>query len=184
MQRWQSRTGVQPSLLMCGDFNSTPNSPLHQLITSGQLNYKGIAAKQVSGQESHGGVYRELPPILLPQCLFINGNCTYASEKKAINAINYELSHCLGVIKSSNEPHTLEEATTMQNNGATVDYIFYSENNRPEGANVSQRIVNLELQGCLSHISAKDIGKIGGIPNVYHSSDHMPVVAQFRVTVK
>ncbi|XP_026689780.2 protein angel homolog 2 [Ciona intestinalis] len=187
MQNSLKQTGIHPSLVLCGDFNSTPSSPLYQFVTSGHINYQGMSAKQISGQSTSGGLNRELPAVLLPQCLNINGDCTQSPDESSLHGIKHTLTHGFGNIMSSNQPHKLDEATTMQNNGATVDYIFYSENNKLNvtscQSNQPKFCVKLKLRGRLSHSLAKDVYKVGGIPNTLHSSDHLPVLAEFGVSL-
>ena len=41
LDKYREKTGFQLPLVVCGDFNSTPFSPVFNLITSGVLNYNG-----------------------------------------------------------------------------------------------------------------------------------------------
>ena len=41
MKEYLIKAGYQLPLVMCGDFNSTPFSPVYDLITSGWLHYGG-----------------------------------------------------------------------------------------------------------------------------------------------
>lgn len=43
-------SGRRMPIIMCGDFNSTPHSPLYDFVTSGKLNFQGLLKAQVSGQ--------------------------------------------------------------------------------------------------------------------------------------
>ncbi|XP_030620842.1 protein angel homolog 1 [Chanos chanos] len=77
--------GRSPEVILCGDLNSLPNTPLYQFITSGQLCYHGLPAWMISGQEdlSYKTHYRRLYAPLWPDTLGINDNCQYTSDHKA-----------------------------------------------------------------------------------------------------
>ena len=41
LEKYRNKIGYQLPLLICGDFNSTPFSPLFDLVTTGELIYEG-----------------------------------------------------------------------------------------------------------------------------------------------
>ncbi|XP_033844709.1 protein angel homolog 1-like [Periophthalmus magnuspinnatus] len=78
------RKGEDCNIILCGDFNSIPHTPLYQLITKGELYFQGLPAWMISGQEdlsykSH--VYRLYAP-LWPNTLRISDSCQYTSANK------------------------------------------------------------------------------------------------------
>ncbi|KAL4613187.1 hypothetical protein GN956_G23416, partial [Arapaima gigas] len=82
---WKSK-GVHCPIILCGDFNALPNTPLYQLITTGQLYYHGMPAWMVSGQEdlSYKMHQRMLCAPLWPTNLGISNSCQYlAGHKRA-----------------------------------------------------------------------------------------------------
>lgn len=111
--------------------------------------------------------------------------------------------HQLAPLRSSSDDHrTADEATTTQNRGITVDFIFYSpppqncaesgEKNASAKSDSSGKPASavqpscaggggVELIGRLSSCTAQDIRDVNSIPNSEHSSDHLPVVAQFQL---
>ncbi|XP_020841871.1 protein angel homolog 1 isoform X1 [Phascolarctos cinereus] len=66
-------------IILCGDLNSVPDSPLYNFIRSGQLQYQGMPAWKVSGQEdfSHQLYQRKLLTPLWPSSLGITDSCQY-----------------------------------------------------------------------------------------------------------
>uniref|UniRef100_A0A8C8R5T5 Protein angel homolog 1 n=1 Tax=Pelusios castaneus TaxID=367368 RepID=A0A8C8R5T5_9SAUR len=68
-------------VILCGDFNAVPDSPLYKFIRNGQLFYNGMPAWKVSGQEdfSHQLHQRKLQTPLWHSCLGITDNCQYVT---------------------------------------------------------------------------------------------------------
>ncbi|KAG7510094.1 hypothetical protein JOB18_013089 [Solea senegalensis] len=75
--------GEHCNIVLCGDFNSVPNMPLYQLITTGTLYYRGLPAWMVSGQEdlSFKTHFHRLSVPLWHSCLGITDNCQYSASK-------------------------------------------------------------------------------------------------------
>ncbi|XP_021101685.1 protein angel homolog 1 isoform X9 [Heterocephalus glaber] len=74
--------GSHCPIILCGDLNSTPNSPLYNFIRDGELHYDGMPAWKVSGQEdfSHQLYQRKLQAPLWPSSLGINDCCQYVTS--------------------------------------------------------------------------------------------------------
>lgn len=78
-------TGGHPdmysAIIMCGDFNSEPNSDIYKLILMGSLDYEGIKIRDISGQKEDGGYRRgtdaRLEKNFFPSKVGINDNCQY-----------------------------------------------------------------------------------------------------------
>ncbi|NXJ78474.1 ANGE1 protein, partial [Trogon melanurus] len=68
-------------VILCGDLNSVPDSPLYKFIRNGELSYYGMPAWKVSGQEdfSQQLYSRKLPAPLWPSSLGITDNCQYVT---------------------------------------------------------------------------------------------------------
>ncbi|XP_038600267.1 protein angel homolog 1 isoform X2 [Tachyglossus aculeatus] len=69
-------------IILCGDLNSVPNSPLYDFIRKGRLRYRGIPVWKVSGQEdfSHQLYQRKLSTPLWPSSLGISDSCQYTAS--------------------------------------------------------------------------------------------------------
>lgn len=72
--------GLLPTVL-CGDFNSTPNSPLVDFITSSFLNYSNMSATEIAGYDYKKGHSRVIPSPLLPPSMNIGPNCMYTEPE-------------------------------------------------------------------------------------------------------
>ncbi|NXG20359.1 ANGE2 protein, partial [Grallaria varia] len=198
-------------IIICGDFNSVPGSPLYRFIKEGKLNYEGLAIGKVSGQEQFPRGQRILSIPIWPKKLGISQNCVYeirqqqkeedAGEKLeeakldntqeiviATEKLSSKLQHHfkLSSVYSHYFPETgIPEVTTCHSRSAvTVDYIFYSAANddtvAQPGAEDSFR-GGLKLLGRLALLAEKDLWTVNGLPNENNSSDHLPLLAEFRL---
>ncbi|NXL93498.1 ANGE1 protein, partial [Alectura lathami] len=68
-------------IILCGDLNSVPDSPLYKFIRNGQLSYHGMPAWKVSGQEDFSQQLhtRKLLAPLWPSSLGVTDSCQYAA---------------------------------------------------------------------------------------------------------
>ncbi|XP_038205700.1 protein angel homolog 2 isoform X1 [Arvicola amphibius] len=197
-------------IIMCGDFNSVPGSPLYSFIKEGKLNYEGLAIGKVSGQEQSSRGQRILSIPIWPPDLGISQSCVYETqqvpragktdsglteaplEKTEVGVsaenVSSHLQHhfSLSSVYSHYLPDTgLPEVTTCHSQSAiTVDYIFYSAEKedaaRGPGAEVAL-VGGLKLLARLSLLTEQDLWTVNGLPNEHSSSDHLPLLAKFRL---
>ncbi|XP_009992270.1 PREDICTED: protein angel homolog 1 [Chaetura pelagica] len=68
-------------VILCGDLNSVPDSPLYKFIRNGELSYHGMPAWKVSGQEDFSQQYysRKLLAPLWPSSLGVTDRCQYVT---------------------------------------------------------------------------------------------------------
>ncbi|XP_036887167.1 protein angel homolog 1 isoform X3 [Sturnira hondurensis] len=73
--------GSHCPIILCGDLNSVPDSPLYNFIRDGELQYHGMPAWKVSGQEdfSHQLYQKKLQAPLWPSTLGITDCCQYVT---------------------------------------------------------------------------------------------------------
>lgn len=64
-------------VLLCGDMNSTPHSPLVNFITTSALDYSNLSAIVIAGYFEPSGIKRAIPKPLFPQEMCIGANCMY-----------------------------------------------------------------------------------------------------------
>ncbi|XP_069624611.1 protein angel homolog 2 isoform X3 [Ranitomeya imitator] len=196
-------------IVLCGDFNSVPGSPLHRFIKEGRLHYEGMTIGKVSGQEKYHKGQRILSIPIWPRSLGINQKCVYESperdqeqpekcseeqtkqpdewtaesDKRVESSLHHHFS--LSSVYSHYFPDTgLPEITTCHSKSAiTVDYIFYSAaNNDVYGQPGSDMACNrLQLLGRLSLLNEQDLWSVNGLPNETNSSDHLSLLAKFRL---
>ncbi|XP_007530197.1 protein angel homolog 1 isoform X2 [Erinaceus europaeus] len=74
--------GTHCPIILCGDLNSVPDSPLYNFVRDGELQYHGMPAWKVSGQEdfSHQLYQRKLQAPLWPRSLGITDCCQYVTS--------------------------------------------------------------------------------------------------------
>ncbi|KAM6964897.1 protein angel homolog 2 [Aplochiton taeniatus] len=188
-------------VVMCGDFNSTPWSPLYSFLTQGSLKYDSLTIGMVSGQGDSGRGGRVLSVPIWPESLGINQQCQYQPRpKRAIScltveespdtdppkqedpAINSSIQHSLRlqsvyghVLKHGGKP----EVTTCHSRSAiTVDYILFTADDRPPSLPGGR---GLQLLGRLSLVGLAELEEVNLLPNQNHSSDHLPLLASFRL---
>uniref|UniRef100_A0A8C1B112 Angel homolog 2 (Drosophila) n=1 Tax=Cyprinus carpio carpio TaxID=630221 RepID=A0A8C1B112_CYPCA len=128
-------------VLLCGDFNSVPWSPLYRFIKDSRLEYDDLPIGKVSGQEENPRGQRILTVPIWPRSLGISQQCQYESRTTDSDLRDLEqaeldgftkpsIEHCLKLtsayshyLKESGHP----EITTCHSRTAiTVDYVFYS----------------------------------------------------------
>ncbi|XP_078085936.1 protein angel homolog 2 isoform X2 [Mustelus asterias] len=143
-------------VILCGDLNSVPESPLYNFIRNGKLIYDGLPIGKVSGQEqSHRG-QRALTKPLWPPSLGISPACQYetlnrqqktevadaADSSEELKDATNKGDSPLNELTPSAIRHNFRlmsvyshylpgsgkaEVTTCHSRSAvTVDYIFYS----------------------------------------------------------
>ncbi|NP_001089542.1 angel homolog 2 S homeolog [Xenopus laevis] len=193
-------------IVLCGDFNSVPGSPLHSFIREGKLNYEGVTIGKVSGQEQYSRGQRILSCPIWPKSLGISQNCVFEPKEKARKSgesfsetsagnsapntqVQSSLYHhfSLSSVYSHFFPGSgVPEVTTCHSRCAlTVDYIFYSAAMNDLfaqlGTNFSQN--GLQLLGRLSLLTEQDLWSVNGLPNETNSSDHLSLLAMFRLEI-
>lgn len=228
--------GSTNPVLLCGDFNSTPWSPLYTLLTTGRLDYEGMPIGMVSGQERHSRAQRLLCCPLWSKALGITSSCQYQAPNQvqtqdsespdgrprghvqekpeaaachsptvegAISDLTVEdrnpnpaqdalrrwrVSHSLKLQSSYNHrlsPDGRDEITTCHSRTAmTVDYILYTPD-APSGPSPPSSSLpggrGLQLLGRLSLVGRSELEQVNGLPNRNHASDHLPLLARFRL---
>ncbi|XP_008291596.1 protein angel homolog 2 [Stegastes partitus] len=75
--------GSANPVVLCGDFNSTPWSPLYSFLTSGCLDYRGMQIGMVSGQENSPRGQRLLTSPIWSHRLGITHQCQYENKPTA-----------------------------------------------------------------------------------------------------
>ncbi|XP_016889030.1 protein angel homolog 2 isoform X4 [Cynoglossus semilaevis] len=211
--------GFRCPVLLCGDLNSTPWSPLYCFLTTGSLDYRGLQMGMVSGQEVTSRGQRLLSSPLWSQRLGINPQCQYLQQRPeesrscsptvegAISNLSVDdlqsrsaaavmaerLTHSLN-LRSSYQHRLVHdgrpEVTTCHSRTAqTVDYILFT----PDSASAVTPSTmlsslssppsghSLQLLSRLSLVGESELEEVNGLPNRHHSSDHLPLLARFRL---
>uniref|UniRef100_UPI003AAD754F protein angel homolog 2 n=1 Tax=Centroberyx gerrardi TaxID=166262 RepID=UPI003AAD754F len=201
--------GSTNPVVVCGDFNSTPWSPLYSFLTTGCLQYQGLPIGRVSGQENSPRGQRLLTAPIWSSSLGINQRCQYENDTetsttsptgvegaisnltvgdltaKAVAAFNSaRIEHSVKL--QSSYQHLLmhdgrPEITTCHSRTAmTVDYILYTPDSNSSSSSLPGGR-GLHLLGKLSLVGQSELEEVNGLPNQHHSSDHLPLLARFRL---
>ncbi|XP_032440933.1 protein angel homolog 2 isoform X1 [Xiphophorus hellerii] len=209
--------GSTNPVILCGDFNSAPWSPLYHFLTTGSLKYKGMQINMVSGQEMSPRGHRFLTPPIWSPGLGINQCCQYESKpteeprpispaaveggisnltvedpapgasadvtRSEPNCSRYRIKHDLKLQSSYGHrllPDGRPEVTTSHSRTSlTVDYILYSSDINAMPLLPGGR--GLQLLSRLSLVGQSELEEVHRLPNWHHSSDHLPLLASFRL---
>ncbi|KAG7460931.1 hypothetical protein MATL_G00204230 [Megalops atlanticus] len=188
-------------VILCGDFNSVPWSPLYSFIRENRLEYEGMPIGRVSGQEETPRGQRLLTVPIWPQSVGVSQQCQYehAPGKAAERNNGEEAFAALSNMSRASIAHSLRltsayshrlkangrpEITTCHSKTAiTVDYIFYSaaqgDVGQPECSAAPEE--GLQLLARLALVDERDMWTANGLPNEHNSSDHLPLLVRFRL---
>ncbi|XP_061901033.1 protein angel homolog 2 [Entelurus aequoreus] len=196
--------GSSNPVVLCGDFNCTPWSPLFNFLTHGCLEYRGLPISLVSGQEYSSG-QRHLKAPIWSASLGINQQCQYestcpaaessspcatvvkqistltveelANKAAADNLKRWRIEHGLK-LRSSYEPCLMPDwrpaITTCHSHTAMMVDYVLYTPVLLPGGR------GLQLLGKLSLVGQPELWNVGGLPNQQHSSDHLPLLVRFR----
>ncbi|KAJ8009111.1 hypothetical protein DPEC_G00085460 [Dallia pectoralis] len=200
--------GSSCPVVLCGDFNSVPLSPLYNFVRESRLEYDGIPIDKVSGQQESKRGQRVLTVPIWPQSLGLTQQCQYQTTTTAVDGGTSNLSvqddeaRALAAFNSESRPsiehglrltsaytHSLTEdgrpeiTTCHSRTAITVDYIFYSAipgdvSNQTEGP-LPRR--GLQLLARLALVGHTELKAVNGLPNQHNSSDHLPLLARLRL---
>uniref|UniRef100_A0AAV2KDP3 Endonuclease/exonuclease/phosphatase domain-containing protein n=1 Tax=Knipowitschia caucasica TaxID=637954 RepID=A0AAV2KDP3_KNICA len=228
--------GSSYPVVLCGDFNSTPSSPLYSFLTSGRLDFRDLHVAMVSGQEPNPRGFRRISSPPWSDSLGITRSCVYRNQETsernqnqetkernhqdpnqteepastsptvmegAISALSVEdqvshitqeihdrwsIEHSLklkSVYDHRLSPDGRDEITTCHSRTAiTVDYILYSRDSAVGPSSSSAFPVSgrgLQLLQRLSLVGLVELEQVNSLPNEHHCSDHLPLLARFRL---
>ncbi|XP_042360019.1 protein angel homolog 2 isoform X2 [Plectropomus leopardus] len=201
--------GSTNPVVLCGDFNSTPWSPLYSFLTTGCLEYTGLQSGMVSGQESNPRGQRVLTPPLWSHSLGISHQCQYKSKPSAESSCSSPSAVEGAISKLTVEDLATKAAAAFHR--ARIEHSLKLQSSyqhhlkpdgRPEITTCHSRTAmtvdyilytpefitppslpggrGLQLLGRLSLVGWSELEKVNGLPNQHHSSDHLPLLARFR----
>ncbi|POM63986.1 Hypothetical protein PHPALM_20546 [Phytophthora palmivora] len=178
----QEHNPVLP-VLLSGDFNLAPHSPLYHFLSTGELDASGLSRYNLSGQN--------LDTYALKKAIRVNENdqtrhhgngtafgkfnCARAQRNdfrvfKANTTYSHELDFASAYAQSPDHRCTGEPKFTIFHNGSkgTVDYIWYTRS-------------SLHCHGVVEMVPAGLLFKHDELPSMEHSSDHLSLVADFSL---
>ncbi|XP_047184358.1 protein angel homolog 2 isoform X2 [Scophthalmus maximus] len=201
--------GSAGPVVLCGDFNSTPGSPLYRFLTTGRLDYRGLPISTVSGQENAPKGQRVLESPIWSRSLGINHRCQYEDEPtaeahagsptaveeeisnltvddlatKSAAAVNrVQIEHSLKLQSSYQHrllPDGRPEITTCHSRTAITVDYILFTPESPAAPSCPGGR-GLRLLGRLSLVGRPELEEVNFLPNRHHSSDHLPLLARFR----
>ena len=164
------RSDSSTPVILTGDLNSEPSSPVLKLLTSGDISYAGVKL----GRRAK----RPAPAKLLPDSLGLSDSCQWQvslqqrGQEEAFTVGSGRFWHKLDLAPVFPD---LEAVTTYQEGWITVDHMLYS---RSRGQGQGQ----LELTGRCELPSGRDMTAAGRIPSDKFPSDHLPLLAKFKLS--
>lgn len=200
--------GSTNPVVLCGDFNSTPWSPLYSFLTTGCLDYRGLQIGTVSGQENSPRGQRLLKYPIWSDGLGIDHQCQYKNEAAAESTCSSPTAVEGAISNLSVEDLAIKAAVAF--NRARIEHSLKLQSSyqhhlmpdgRPEITTCHSRTAmtvdyilytpefltppslpggrGLQLLGRLSLVGQSELEEVNGLPNQLHSSDHLPLLARF-----
>ncbi|KEG03660.1 hypothetical protein YYE_01684 [Plasmodium vinckei vinckei] len=158
---------IIPSMIVCGDFNSTPNSAVYQLL------YKKKCCR------THNDLNSDEHGLLeyLPMSHNLNLKSAYAISNFLSQTINTDESINNIIINNTIDLDQFEPPFTNYTSNfiGCLDYIFYND----EDLNIIST-VNIPDENQLIQESQIYHLPTSALPNPIRSSDHFPLVAKFE----
>ena len=188
LARRESTDNSYYPIIICGDFNAQPQSPLSNFLLNGHIKYDTYRSIEISGQIPQSVVHNryslQLPSSELLPSTFVTANCSFPtnlSREQMIfqTYINQRSSAILTHNKNFHSVYNLDdrsEVTTCINKEFNlVDYIFYTkqENDRHRLNLLSRYDLYRRNQMVNLHL-----------PNHQFASDHFLLAAKFALKLK
>ncbi|OTF81060.1 hypothetical protein BLA29_004319 [Euroglyphus maynei] len=163
-------------IILCGDFNSEPNSPIVEFIKNGQFNFHGLYSGDISGQR-HGfekGRYLRKSDLLMNGIDFNTCFTNNTHDDESNESENLTVRHVFNFksvypIMDQFNLHFISTSTNFD--CGLVDHLFYSYNHK-----------NLQLSAFKQLMNKQNLKKIGNIPNSILGSDHIALSAKFYLS--
>lgn len=115
-------------MLLCGDFNSTPKSPLLKFLLDSNLDYANLSALVIAGYFEGGARKRVIPVPLLPKDMNIGPDCTYIQREEVdITLIQGSESTETGTGSAGKGSEKQEVPHTQQSEFTSMDLEVNSE---------------------------------------------------------
>lgn len=179
LARKDSTTNSYYPIILCGDLNARPQSPLIQFLLNGYIKYDIYRCIDISGQLSGDQFSHQLPSgALLPSTL-VTSDCRLSTTNHFHTHIDRHLTAILTHDKEFQSVYDLENSSDVTGNAGgeaqLIDYIFYTQqNNDPDRLNLLSRF-NLYERNQMHDIH---------MPNHQFPSDHFLLSAKFALKLR
>ncbi len=170
-------------IILCGDFNAQPQSPLIQFLLSGYIKYDVYRCIEISNQTPHvvsnNSFSYQLPSNELLPSSFVTSDCRLSIPNTEFICQTQHSSSILTHNKQFNSVYDLINSFDVTTNSCDepnlVDYIFYTQQN-----NDSDRLNILSRFDLYKQNQTIDIH----IPNHQFPSDHFLLAAKFALKLR
>jgi hypothetical protein len=168
-------------IIVCGDFNAQPQSPLSNFLIDGQIKYDAYRRTDISGQIPRSMSRHRFSPLLpsneLLPSVFVTSDCRFPSS--TIPNDNYRTTAELTHNKQFHSVYDLDDRSTVStcinNESQLVDYIFYTrQNNDRQRLKLVSRY-DLYTDDHMRHVH---------LPNHQFASDHFLLAAKFALKLQ
>ena len=167
------QTNSHHPIILCGDFNAHPESPLIQFLLTGHIKYDTYRGVDISGQlpDSNQFSYRLPSNELLPRS-FVTSDCRLAQHIRVHQHRSAVLTHDNNFYSVYDLTDSKDVTTTVNNQAKTVDYIFFTrQNDDPDRLNILSRFELYQIN------QMEDIH----MPNHQFPSDHFLLGGKFAL---
>ena len=166
-------------VILCGDFNSVPDSPIIQFLLQGSVSPVGFGCKEISGQEpGRGKVLRKEDLVLWGIGMDSTAHENEESWRKNVSSLSAgstELPvishpfHFRSVYRHRTRDGMPFASTKVEGESCLVDHIFYAS---PTGSLTCLSYKKLYTQQQMQT-------ELGWLPDDVIPSDHLPLEAKF-----
>ncbi len=163
-------------IILCGDFNAHPQSPLIQFLLSGHIKYDIYRCIDISNQllNFNGFSYPLPSDELLPRS-FVTSDCRLSDRNHFDQHISSILTHNKQFHSVYDLNNSLDVTTNAKDQPKLVDYIFYTQQN-----NDSDRLNILSRFELYKQNQMLDIH----MPNHQFASDHFLLAVKFALKLR
>ncbi|CAF2600895.1 unnamed protein product [Rotaria sp. Silwood2] len=173
-------------IILCGDFNAQPQSPLIQFLLNQYIKYDDYRCIEISGQTESSIVNncssRQLPSNELLPSSFVTSDCRLSTSNNETIFLKHIDQHTSAILTHNKQfqsvydlNNSLDVTTNAGDNPNLVDYIFYTQqNDDPYRLNLLSRF-DLYKQNQMINVH---------IPNHQFASDHFLVAAKFALKLR
>lgn len=175
-------------IIICGDLNAQPQSPLSNFLVNGHIKYDTYRSIEISGQIPRSLVQNrfslQLPSNELLPSTFVTSDCSFPKHLSHDQMIfqTYMSQRSSAILTHNKQFHSvydlndLSQVTTCINNEFNlVDYIFYTKQD-----NDRHRLNLLSRYDLYQQNQMDDLH----LPNHQFPSDHFLLAAKFALKLK
>lgn len=177
-----SSSGDLIPCILCGDFNSLPNSPFLRFLLEGHLDLTDLSASSVAGYKHSKGKNRQIPLPILPRDMGIGLSCTYnqfhtnIEESTPVLDSNQHVNETNVSISNTSDCSNIELSSSIEVIDLTLDddcpqsHTILSETRKTKSSCV---LVSNSQPKCYSGINIADfpslLNNITSTNSSYHS---------------